>query len=300
VASSERPPAGDLRALAEAVRRCHDQHVGATALKERLRDLQNEIAELVHHRDEAHLQEEIGDAAWSLLQLCNERGVDLAGAVAATIRKLDARARGRRVALLGVSANPITNAHLTMALEILALTDADEVWFYLAGEHPWGKKLMPAQHRLEMVRLAIARYARLKVSDYELVHGAAIYPHTRETAEILRDHFLPAHPGYSFSWIMGSDAAQTFHKWKGAEWMAEHLRIFVIHRLGYDFVREGSILAAPQHVYLRDNVVTSNISSTLVRERGKGYDHDKLVALVPDLVWDYLVEHRLLDPDALS
>ena len=50
----------------------------------------------------------------------------------------------------------------------------------------------------------------------------------------------------------------------------------------------------------RDNVVTSNISSSLVRERGRNYEHAKLLALVPDVVWDYLVEHRLLDPEVLQ
>ncbi|MDP1821588.1 MAG: hypothetical protein Q8L48_00010 [Archangium sp.] len=39
-------------------------------------------------------------------------------------------------------------------------------------------------------------------------------------------------------------------------------------------------------MYLRENVVTSNISSSLVRERGKNYEHAKLVALVPEVVWD--------------
>jgi nicotinate (nicotinamide) nucleotide adenylyltransferase len=286
--------------LAERVRESHDRHFGPTALRERLRDLQNEVAELVHHRDDANLLEEIGDAGWSLVQLCNERGVDLASAIERTIAKLDARAKGRRVALLGMSANPVTNAHLTMALEILALSDVDEVWFYPVGEHPWGKKMMPAEHRLEMLRRATARYPRLKVCDFEIVHGPEkIYPTTRETALILRDHFLPAYPGYQFAWVMGSDVAQTFERWEGAAWLAEHLRVFIVHRLGYDFDKASSLLAEPKHLYLRDNVVTSNISSTLVRERGKSYDHDKLVALVPDVVWEYLVEHRLLDPDVL-
>ena len=289
-----------LAELQALVRRCHDQHFGTTELRERLRDLANEVAELVHHRDQANLVEEIGDAGWSLLQLCNELGLDFGERVQATVGKLDARARGRRVALIGTSANPVTNAHLTMALEILALTEVDEVWLYLVGEHPWGKKLMPAEHRLEMVRRAVARYPKLRACDFEMVHGASIYPKTRDTPEILRDYFIPAYPEYQFSWVMGSDVAQTFQQWKGCEWMAEHMSCYVIHRLGYDWDKEHSILAAPRHLYLRDNVVTSNISSSLVRERGRGYDHAKLIALVPDVVWDYLVEHRLLDPSALS
>jgi nicotinic acid mononucleotide adenylyltransferase len=81
--------------------------------------------------------------------------------------------------------------------------------------------------------------------------------------------------------------------------MADNLDIYVIHRLGYEFDKERSILKDPRHRYFKGNVVTSNISSSLVRERGRTYEHEKLVALVPDVVWDYLVEHRLLDPDVL-
>ncbi len=288
-----------LDELCAAVRRSHDQHFGATSLVERLRDLHNEVEELVRHRDPANLREELGDVGWTLLQLCNEQGIDFHAQVLETVKKLDQRRVGRRVCLLGLSANPLTNAHLTMALEILAITDVEEVWFYPAGEHPWGKKLMPAHHRVEMIRRAIVNYRRLKVTDFEVVHGERIYPHTKETAEILRDYFLPAHPGIDFSWVMGSDVAQTFHQWRGSDWMAQALRIFVIHRLGYDFDKARSLLADERHQYLRDNIVTSNISSSLVRERGRGYDHDKLIALVPDVVWDYLVEHRLLDADQL-
>ncbi len=187
-----------------------------------------------------------------------------------------------------------------MGLEILALTDVQEVWYYLAGQHPWGKPLMPAHHRVEMVRLATAHYPRLKVCDFEVEHGPEIYKTTRETAPILRDFFLPAFPSYQFSWVMGSDVAQTFHKWGDAQWLANTMRVLIIHRLGYDFDQQNSILNDPKHTYFRDNIVTSNISSTLVRQRGRDYDHNKLLALVPDIVWNYLVQHRLLDPEALS
>jgi nicotinate-nucleotide adenylyltransferase len=286
--------------LQQLVRRSHEQHFGNTELRERLRDLQHQVAELVHHRDLDHLKEELGDVTWSLLQLHNELRLEASETTAATCRKLDAKARGKKVCLLGTSANPITNAHLTMGLEILALTDVDEVWYYLPAKHPWGKKLLPAEHRLEMVRRATARYPRLKAFDFEIEHGERIYATTKETAPILRDFILPAFPEYRFSWVMGSDVAQRFHEWGGHDWMAAHLDVYVIHRLGYDFDKASSPLADARHLYLRDNIVTTNISSTLVRERGKEYRHDRLLALVPDVVWDYLVEHRLLDPEALG
>jgi nicotinate-nucleotide adenylyltransferase len=290
----------DIDELQRRVKRSHEQHFGHTPASERLRDLNHQVAELLHHRDQAQLLEELGDVGWALLQLCNEQGVSLAERVEATLAKLDRKATGKRVALLGTSANPITNAHLTMGLEVLALTGVDEVWYYLAGEHPWGKKLMPSEHRLEMVRRAIARYPRIRALDIEIARGPEIYAQTRETAEILERFVLPAFPEYRFSWVMGSDVAQTFHQWRGAEWMARNLDMFIIHRLGYEFDKANSLLADARHQYLRENIVTSNISSTLVRERGRSYEHEKLLALVPDVVWDYLVEHRLLDPGVLK
>lgn len=289
----------DTKELQGIVRRSHDQHYSHTELRERLRDLAQQVSELSHHRDHGHLVDQAGDAAWSLLQLLNEQGLSLDDVVAHTIKKLDQRSHGRLIAIVGTSANPITNAHLTIGLEVLALTEVDEVWYLLPGQHPWGKKLMPAEHRLEMVRRAVAKYPKLKVCDFEIAHGEEIYPKAKETAFILRDFMVPAFPNHRFAWVMGSDVAQSFHEWGGAQWMADNLDIYVIHRLGYEFDKEHSILKDPRHRYFKDNVVTSNISSSLVRERGRTYEHEKLVALVPDVVWDYLVEHRLLDPDVL-
>lgn len=285
----------DLDDLQKAVARSHGLHFGDTDLRERLRDLQHQVAELAHARDATVRVKEIGDVGWALLQLANEECVDFGECVQNTLSTLTAREPGRKVAIIGTSANPITNGHITMGLEILALTDCEEVWYLLVGEHPWGKSLLPAEHRLEMARLATAPYPKLKVSDFEIEHGERIYAQTRQTSGVLNGFLLPAFPRYSFSWVMGSDVAQTFHKWDGHDGMAEHIRMIVIHRQGYEFEKAGSVLAADRHLYLREDIVTSNISSTLVRNRGKDYDGSKLLALVPKVVWDYLQDNRLFD-----
>ena len=90
----------NVKDLQDLVRHSHDQHFGSTTLKERLRDLQNEVAEIVHYRNDANLREEVGDTGWSLLQLCNEQGIDFTEAVRATLGKLDSRATGKKVALI--------------------------------------------------------------------------------------------------------------------------------------------------------------------------------------------------------
>ena len=278
----------DLQAL---VASSHDHQFGTTQMSERLRDLSHQVATLVHAPDPTT---EIGDLGWALLQLCNETDTDLQGAIEATCGVLDATVAGKKVAIIGTSANPITNGHLTLGMEILALTDVDEVWYMLVGQHAWGKKLMPAEHRLEMARRATARYPKLKVCDFEIAHAEEIYAKTNQTAEILRDFLMPAFPRHQFRWVMGSDVAQTFHEWGESQWMAENMAIYIIHRLGFDFAKAESILADDRHQYLREDIVTSNISSSLVRERGKDYEGSRLLALVPEVVWDYLEEHKLL------
>lgn len=270
------------------------------ALSERaiLRQLSHQAGALEQSVDSTQRQAAVGEVAVALLRLCNLRGWALEDLAQAAV---NSRPRtGKRIALIGTSASPITNGHLTMGLEILALTDVDMVWYYIVGKHPWGKKLMPAAHRVEMVRRATARYPRLAACDYEVVHGERIYADTMETAEVMERYFIPEHSDHQFSWVMGSDVAQTFHEWGGAAWMAANMRMVVIHRLGYDFDKARSLLADPRHCYLKDDIVTSNISSTLVRQRGREYDQSKVLALVPEVVWDYLVSHQLLHPTILA
>jgi len=286
----------ELKELQERIAREDAAHAIAEGAV--VREMAHQASVLEQSVDPIRRQTAAGDVAVSLLRLCNLRGWDLDALAQASVAARPSR--GKRIALIGTSASPITNGHLTMGLEILALTDVDMVWYYIVGKHPWGKKLMPAAHRVEMVRRATARYPRMAACDYEVVHGDRVYKDTMETAEIMRRYFIPEHSEHRFSWVMGSDVAQTFHQWGGADWMAEHMRMFVIHRLGYDFDKPQSLLASPRHRYLKEDIVTSNISSTLVRKRGREYDQSKVLALVPEVVWDYLVSHQLLNPAILA
>jgi nicotinate (nicotinamide) nucleotide adenylyltransferase len=260
--------------------------------------IQRALSEALH-ADALRQKEAFGDAAIGLLKLAAIRDYDALALLQGSLARQQKKPGQLKVALIGTSANPITNGHLTMGMEILALTDVDEVWYYLVGKHAWGKKLMPAEHRLAMARVATKPYARLKVCDFEITQSEEIYKKTMETAEIMRDFFRPQYPKHQFSWVMGSDVAQSFHMWKGSDWMAGNMDFHIIHRLGYEFEKDQSLLADPRHIYFKDEIVTSNISSSLVRNRGRDYEHSKLLALVPNSVWQYLVKHRLLDQDKL-
>lgn len=83
----------DLQMLVEE---SHDKHYKSTSLADRLKDIKNESIELLNFRDLTNLHEEFGDLLWSLLQLATETGIDPVEAVMATIKKLDARAEGKK------------------------------------------------------------------------------------------------------------------------------------------------------------------------------------------------------------
>lgn len=285
--------------LMRRIRRLEETEAMDDSVIDRVQSLQRVLLNFLEAGRERRA-ELFGDATRSLMGLGLSESIDLLGELSLSIDRAQSLVKGRKIALIGTSANPITNGHLTMGLEILALTDVDEVWYYLVGKHAWGKKLMPGKHRVAMAKLATEPYSRLKVCDFEVEHGDEFYDETMETAEIMRDHFMPRFAKHRFAWVMGSDVAQSFHLWKGAPWMADAMTFYIIHRLGYEFNKEQSLLASEKHKYFCDEIVTSNISSSLVRERGRDYEASKLLALVPNSVWNYLVEHRLLDPERLK
>ncbi|GAH04145.1 unnamed protein product, partial [marine sediment metagenome] len=62
------------------------------------------------------------------------------------------------IGVLGGTFNPIHTGHLILAEEVRARLDLAEILFVPAGQ-PWlnvDSSISPAEHRVEMVRLAIA------------------------------------------------------------------------------------------------------------------------------------------------
>ena len=70
--------------------------------------------------------------------------------------RLDDCSKGKRVAILGGSFDPITTGHLKVACEIVHTRKADEVWIVPCGKRPDKPSLRtPYMHRLLMCHLAV-------------------------------------------------------------------------------------------------------------------------------------------------
>ena len=120
--------------------------------------------------------------------------------------------RRKRVAVFGGSFNPITNAHLNCAAEIIHSKLADEVWITPCGARPDKPSLKTSGlHRLIMCHLAVdttfgSRFG-VKVCDEE-IHQPRNVP-----SLILMRRLKANHPNFDFSFVVGSDLIPTLHEW---------------------------------------------------------------------------------------
>lgn len=195
------------------------------------------------------------------------------------------------VVVLGGSFNPPHLGHLMVAQQVLEHYACDEVWIMPCFKQAEGKSIVPAKHRLEMVRLMLsASHAgkRIKASDFEVLLRKKNY--TADTVRDLRKRF----PKYDFSWVFGSELVRDFPKWGKWSVLSKLLPIVIYPRPGFPRPSEDFIdcLGISKLVFLPSGVEKSSISSTKVRILLEKGDFRVKRFLAP-AVFDYLVEHRL-------
>lgn len=113
--------------------------------------------------------------------------------------------------LMGGTFDPIHVAHLIIAEEALDRLGLDRVVFIPSARPPHkpGSHMTPVEHRLEMVRLAVADNPRLAVSDVEARRDDTSY--TIETIRALREELGEEE---TLHFIMGADSLAQFFTWK--------------------------------------------------------------------------------------
>jgi nicotinate-nucleotide adenylyltransferase len=117
-----------------------------------------------------------------------------------------------RVGLLGGSFDPVHYGHLLLAECCREQCGLDRVWFVPAATppHKMGAALSPAEHRLAMLRLAVAGHEPFEVSTCELDRGGTSY-----TVDTLR-HLRQAHPDDELFLLLGADMLADLPNWREA------------------------------------------------------------------------------------
>jgi len=195
------------------------------------------------------------------------------------------------IGVLGGTFDPVHNGHLIVAEEAKTRLNLAEIIFVPAGQ-PWLKADRPissAEHRLQMLRLALADKPYFKLSTLEIERTGPSY--TVDTIAELRDK-LGSEDELFF--ILGWDSLAELPQWREPSRLIKMCYLVAVPRLGCPRPKlktlEVSIPGLSQRVMLIDKPKI-DISASAIRERvarGLSVRH-----LVPEPVNRYIKEHKL-------
>ncbi len=196
-----------------------------------------------------------------------------------------------RLGVLGGTFDPPHLGHLILAQCAFAQLKLDAVKFIPAGD-PWRKvsyEVTPAQHRLEMARLAVAGDARFGVDDCEVRRQGPTY--TSETLTELRSALGASAQLY---FLVGEDAVEDMRYWRDPQAIFAAARLAVAPRLDAPVPvppTGGGLepLVLPDHDRLDMPYIGINATDLRARiRRGESVKY-----LVPETVDAYIREHGL-------
>ena len=151
--------------------------------------------------------------------------------------------------IFGGTFDPPHLGHLLVASHILETLELDRIILVPAATSPHkrNRPLTEAEHRLAMVRLAVAGVPQMEVSDAEVRRGGVSY--TVDTLRILQQE----HARAGLTLIIGMDNLAEFGAWKDPDDILQIARVVVMTRPGYQvphqadaYVRQMQLCAVPE------------------------------------------------------
>ena len=195
------------------------------------------------------------------------------------------------IGVLGGTFDPVHNGHLIVAEEAITRLNLAEVIFVPAGQ-PWLKidrPISPAEHRLQMLRLALADEPHFKLSTMEIERPGPSY--TVDTIAELRGKISSEDELF---FILGQDILTQLPQWRKASRLITLCYLVAVPRPGLPRpdlkALEASIPGISQRVMMMDKPHI-DISASAIRDRraqGLSVRH-----LVPEPVNRYIKEHDL-------
>ncbi len=191
-----------------------------------------------------------------------------------------------RVGVFGGSFDPVHFGHLFLAEYCREACELDEVLFIPAGQppHKSGQRLTPPEHRLEMLRLAIANNPGFSISDVEIKRDGPSY--TVDTLAELKEQ----RPDANLFLLMGADMLADFPTWREPTRICELASLAVVARAdqaALDWsVMDGVTTADRQAEFISVKMPRMDISSTEIRERV--FAGMSIRYRTPDAVMDYI------------
>ena len=179
--------------------------------------------------------------------------------------------------ILGGTFDPVHNAHLAMARAALEELKLDKILFMPTGAPRYRTPAVASsEHRLAMLRLALADNPSFEIDARELAPGASGY-----TVDTLKELRLELGGHLPLWLLMGADQYAKLDTWHRPEDVKRLARIAVFARPGVAL--KGNVPVIPME--------PMPVSASEIRARAaRGED---IAELVPPAVASYVARHRL-------
>ena len=198
--------------------------------------------------------------------------------------------RQTRIGLFGGSFDPIHVGHLNIARQACARLGVDQVVFAPAGQppHKLDQVLTDPEHRLEMVRLAVAEEACFTISRIDLDRPGPCY--SVDTVRLLQEQWGAA---VRIHFLIGADSLADLPTWYQPRRLLELCQVVAVGRPGYgvDLAALKRRFPGAPPVVLLDHVPPIDVSSTEIRRRVA--EGRSIEGLVPPAVAGYIEAHGL-------
>lgn len=198
----------------------------------------------------------------------------------------------KRIGIYGGSFDPVHFGHINLALEIAEAHQLDQVWFVPAyvSPHKQGSPPAAAEHRLQMLRLALEEIPQFRVLEKEIQQSGPSY--TIDTVRFLVDEAREKALPERLYLILGEDVAAGFLQWRHPEEIIRLVPLLIggrtLSTLQPIFPRcPPEIAKVIQEGFTQVRVL--EISSTEIRRRVRAGLYCR--HLVPSKVVDYIYEH---------
>lgn len=201
--------------------------------------------------------------------------------------------------ILGGTFNPIHMGHLIIAEEVREIFPLGKIIFIPCAHppHKIGEDIAPADHRCQMIQLAIKDNPGFIISRLEIDRGGKSY--SVETVKALQEIYGEK---AEFYFIVGADAILEISTWKNFEELFRICQFIALTRPGYSLLPddEQSPVGLARKLKIDPTLVRNihprriraiEISAREIRERirqGKSIRY-----LVPQEVEKYIYTHRL-------
>lgn len=194
-----------------------------------------------------------------------------------------------KIGFFGGSFNPLTIAHINLAIKIVNVCKLDKLIFVPIGDFYEKKDLIIFKHRHNIIKVACSVNKYLDVLDIEDNQKTKLY--AIDTFEIIRKQYI----NDDIYFIMGTDNLEKIESWKDYNNLITQYKYIILERKEnafYDILKNN--VDIKEH---KDNFIVvsdykyNNISSTLVRENIK--KNEDISNLVPKEIEEYIKENNL-------